>query len=152
MAKKKKTWLNYLALSSAYERKARLLPALTSFLERPKPCHPELDDEEFAALLLSRVQRRERRIRDRFARKEKTFMGAKAVKAQSIYDSTNKPYERRGKISPTIACSDQWKRIAALAENDRWHEQYRYALAEYRAGDHGVEFPYGTVQRSIAST
>ena len=52
--------------------------------------------------------------------------------------------ERRGGLSPRIACRDKWKRIEALGRLAAFVEAYRAALRAWRSGRQGVVFPAGT--------
>ena len=88
---------------------------------------------------------REKQIRDLAFSEKKTFMGAAAVKAQSIYGSPRMPAPKRG-INPRLACRDKWRRIEALSRLKSFAKEYQEKRKAFIAGDTSVIFPAGTYQ------
>jgi len=88
-------------------------------------------------------QQREASVRDSFHAAGRSFLGATAVKAQSI---TGRPCtkEPRRRLSPRIACRDKWRRIEALQQLESFVSAYRLALKSWRSGLRRVVFPAGT--------
>ena len=88
---------------------------------------------------------RERQLRERARLARQRFLGAKAVKAQSIYRSPKMPAPKRG-MSPRLACRDKWRRIEMLARLDSFVSSYREKRAAFISGVLDVVFPAGTYQ------
>jgi len=85
-----------------------------------------MTDDEFAVELTERVEEREAQIRQEMRAKGRKFLGRRAVLRQSWRD-TPRSREERGKLSPQVAAKDKWRRIEALARNQRFREWYREA-------------------------
>jgi len=91
------------------------------------------------------VSEREKQLREQARAKRRKFMGAKAVKAQNIYDSPRTPAPKRG-ISPRLACRNKWRRIETLAKLAWFTLTYKEKRKEFLAGVVDVVFPPGTYQ------
>ena len=78
--------------------------------------------------------RRERRGR---------FLGVQRILRQRVTDRPKEHAPRRG-LRPQIACRDRWRRMEALARLRDFVDDYRTALAQWRAGVRNVVFPAGT--------
>jgi putative transposase len=111
-------------------------------LARP-PDHDNTSDEDLAKIINKAIYDREQQFRDQRDRTERQFLGRAKVLAQSRH-SRPRSRERRGKISPTVACRDKWRRKERLQQNKRWLIAYGDALERWRAGDREVVFPAGT--------
>ena len=88
---------------------------------------------------------RERQLRERARLARRRFLGAKAVKAQSIYRSPKTPAPKRG-MSPRLACRDKWRRIEMLGRLASFVSSYREKREAFITGVVGVVFPAGTYQ------
>lgn len=86
---------------------------------------------------------REKRLRDEANAAGKSFLGAKGVLRQKIYNAPQAPAPRRG-MSPTVACQDKWRRIEALADNAEFAEAHDAAREDFIAGNRDAVFPAGT--------
>ncbi len=111
-------------------------------LVRP-PCLSELDDSALSERLAERVSEAEARIHEEFDRKDRKFLGAKAVRARSPFASPNTQEPRRN-LRPRVACRDKWSRIAWLKEIKVFLDEYREALRQFSSGVRDVVFPAGT--------
>lgn len=89
------------------------------------------------------VSAREKQLRDRAKARRKKFMGAAAVKAQSIYASPKKSEPSRG-LSPSLACRDKWRRIEMLAQVGDFVASHREKRSAFLHGVKEVLFPPGT--------
>jgi len=103
---------------------------------------PIQDDEPGLALKKS-FQRREATFRESFRVSGRTFLGKRAVKAQSVTSSPATPEPRR-RLSPRVACRDKWRRIESVQRLERFAAAYRLALRQWRSGVRSVVFPQGT--------
>ena len=91
------------------------------------------------------VSAREKQLRDAARGNRKTFMGAAAVKVQSIYKSPRTPAPKRG-MNPRVAAKDKWRRIEVLSRLASFVTRYREARKALVAGVVDVIFPTGTYQ------
>ena len=89
------------------------------------------------------VSAREQQLRERASLKRHRFLGAKAVKAQSIYRSPKTPAPKRG-MSPRLACRDKWRRIEILGRLASFVSDYLEKRAAFIRGLVDVVFPAGT--------
>ena len=65
------------------------------------------------------------------------------------WTDTPRKRERWFGLRPQVAEPDRELRVAALRELKQFRKAYRVAYAMYRAGDHGVVFPYGTWEMRV---
>ena len=89
------------------------------------------------------TREREAEFRAKFRAAGRTFLGARAVKAQRITD-TPASRELRRKLSPQVACRDKWRRIERLMENKRFRAEHDEAREDWKRGVRDVVFPHGT--------
>ena len=89
------------------------------------------------------VAAREKQLRTQAKLKGRRFLGAAAVKAQSI-DSRPRTPTLRGDISPRLACRDKWRRIEKLLELKQFVHEHKERRKEFLGGDRAVVFPAGT--------
>jgi hypothetical protein len=74
----------------------------------------------------------------------RTFLGARAVREQSPFDSP-RTREPRRKMSPHVASPNKWARIEALQRLRDFIADYREAWQAYREGrSPPARFPAGT--------
>lgn len=86
----------------------------------------------------------ERILEERRARRERRFLGAKAVLAQSPFDTPWGSAVPDGSLNPRIACRDRWRRQALTADLVQFYEEHRKARQAFQQGKHRVLFPAGT--------
>jgi len=108
-------------------------------LTRPE-CFEDLSDAELLELIRADVARRE----VEHAEKGKAI-GMSRVRAQGWKASPETVAPRR-QLNPTVAGRNKWARIQALQQAKEWLMAYYDALAQFVAGERGVEFPPGTWQ------
>jgi hypothetical protein len=128
----------------AVRRDRRRLPASVTFTIEPPPGYDHMSLAEvrahFRKLLDERVaqimaERREQGLT--------RVLGVDAVRNQDPLESSGGTFPTFGR-NPRIACRDQTRRIALLAELVAWRLSYRVARALWRGGDREVVFPHGT--------
>ena len=117
-------------------------PEATLTFARP-PGFDNLDDDELAALIEEKVREAEAVARKEILDQGRKFIGMRAIRAQNRY-ARPRSREKRGRISPRVACKDKWRRIERIQANKQWLIDYKESLERYDAGDRDVEFPYGT--------
>jgi len=88
---------------------------------------------------------KEKEIRDQAKAEGRKFLGAGAVKAQSIYASPKTPAPK-SRISPRVACRDKDKRIEVLRRLAKFAAAYKEKRDEFLQGVADVVFPAGTYQ------
>jgi len=94
------------------------------------------------------VTEAEKRIRAEFKRDRRAFTGARAVKAQSYFDSPQSLEPRRG-LSPRLATKDKELRRDSIARMKAFVCAYREALKSWCAGVRDVVFPFGTYHMAV---
>ena len=107
------------------------------------PIMAMLTDAQFAERIAAEVAAQEAAIRDDFARKQRRFLGVRAVLRQFPYDRPRSK-EPRCELSPRVAAKDKESRIAALRRLKAFWKAYREALRSWRQGWREVVFPAGT--------
>jgi putative transposase len=107
---------------------------------------PNVDPESFVTTVRGLLDFTEANHRHGAARAGKRFLGAKAIRAQHPHAApkTRPRRPREGRIRPTIACADKWRRIAKLKELAEFHAAYQQARGRWREGDREALFPHGT--------
>lgn len=125
------------------ERDRRRLPASITIEVVPPPGYEHMPVEEvrahFRRLLDARV---EQILAERRAQGLTRVMGVPAVLAQDPLRSIGDTFPTFGR-NPRIACRDETRRIALLAELVNWRRAYRVAFVAWRRGDREVVFPLG---------
>lgn len=111
-------------------------------LERPD-IFPELSDDELFELLMKRVRERELEIQAEMRKEGRRFMGEKKLRRQH-WNRAPKSYEDRFTITPKVAASSRWLRLAQLQRDRDWEAEYAEARAKLIAGDRDALFPEGT--------
>jgi putative transposase len=102
----------------------------------------ELSDDELYERVADEVRRREREVQAEFRRTNRRFVGLD--KLRSIrHDKVPTSFEERFGITPKVAASCRWKRLAQLQRDREWELQYALARARLLAGADAV-FPAGT--------
>lgn len=109
----------------------------------PPPELGGLSGEEFRGELLELTEAREERLREERVREGKSFLGRKKVLAQSPFDRPEGSGGYSGE-HPSIAAEDEETRRAAIERLQIFIQEYRAALARFRAGERDVVFPAGT--------
>jgi putative transposase len=115
---------------------------VTLRFERP-PIFPEIDDAELEAVVQGEVDELERKAHAEMKATGRTFLGARAVLAQNMYDRP-KARRPRASMNPRIAAAVPALRIAALAALKRFVAAYRIAYEAWRQGERERMFPAGT--------
>jgi putative transposase len=110
-------------------------------LMRPK-IFAELDDDALCERLEQAVRQREQEIHAEFRGNNRRFLGAEKL-ARDRWDRAPTSYEERYKISPKVASSCKWLRMAQLQRNRDWEREYAAARELMLAGEAAV-FPFGT--------
>lgn len=107
---------------------------------------PKVWDEEPDALR-ERIARecnlRERAVRERVQRSDRTFLGAKRVLRKSVSSSPKTPLEGFDLV-PTVACKDRSLRSRLLQWKKERQQQYQERRQAMLGGARDVVFPEGT--------
>ena len=113
---------------------------VTLTFSRPKGCE-QLSREQFAALVLERIERVEQEARRE--RRGGRVLGVKAILRQR---PTERPTtsEPRRELSPRVAAQNKWQRIEALRRNKLFQRLYAKARDAFKLGLGNVLFPEGT--------
>jgi hypothetical protein len=124
-------------------RDRRRLPASATLEITPPPGYEHMTLPEvrahFRQLLDARVAQI---LAERRAQGLTRVLGAEAVRNQDPRESAGDTFPTFGR-NPRIACRDQARRIALLAELVNWRLSYRVARAAWRNGEREVVFPHG---------
>ena len=99
--------------------------------------------EDWNALVTSRIRCAEAEHRARRRAAGKTVLGREAILGQRPFDNPKTPAPHLG-ISPRVAAKSKWPRIDALGRAKVFVERYRVAINQWMAGVANVVFPYGT--------
>ncbi len=126
------------------KRDRRRLPASVTFTIEPPPGYEHMTLPEVRAHFRKLLDERLAQIRaERHAQGLTRVLGAEAVRNQDPLESSGGTYPSFGR-NPRIACRDERRRTALLAELVAWRMTYRVARAVWRGGDREVVFPLGT--------
>lgn len=117
--------------------------AATLTLSRPPTCQSDADLAVFAQAVRDDIARRENEARRVAARLGRSFLGRRAVLAQSI-DGRPSTREPRRTLSPRLACHDPSRRIEAIGQLRAFVAAYRSAWRRFKEGVREVLFPAGT--------
>ncbi len=98
---------------------------------------------EIATEIETRVDARERELRDEAARAGRPFLGRRAILDQAP-DAHPETREPRRKLSPRVAAADPSVRIDAIARIKQFLLDYRDAFLKWKRGIRDVLFPHGT--------
>ncbi|HTM45340.1 MAG TPA: hypothetical protein VL137_10320 [Polyangiaceae bacterium] len=113
---------------------------VTLKLYRP-PGYEHLTQEQFAALIIERIAKVERRAREK--RRGGRVLGVKAVLRQCPTDTPQTRAQRR-QTNPRVAAKNKWQRIEALRRNKVFQLAYAKAREAFSWGWGNVMFPEGT--------
>ncbi|PRP95136.1 hypothetical protein ENSA7_74500 [Enhygromyxa salina] len=111
-------------------------------LVRP-PIFLELDDDALYEKLAATVREKEREIQTEFRARNRKFMGPSQIARQKWYRQVVS-YEKRFTVTPKVAASCKWRRLAQLQRDREWEREYAAARASWLAGDSAAVFPAGT--------
>ena len=104
---------------------------------------PELSDDELYDLIYEKVHEAELKFQAEVAAtKGGRFMGRSKLLKQR-WDRRAKSKEERFTLTPTVASTCKWARIARLQRKEEWEREYADARDAELAGE-SPEFPYGT--------
>ena len=124
-------------------RPAGRAPMSSELIVARPPSFAHLSDQAFSLLLQQAVENKEAEIRHKAKANGDSFLGRKAILAQSPY-ATPRTHEPRRQINPRVATRDKWSRIEALQRLRCFLEAYRDAWQQFREGISGAIFPAGT--------
>ena len=110
-------------------------------LVRP-PIFPELDDDALFEKLAVAVREKERELQAKWRRLGRQFLGLRKLARQDPNQAA-RSREERFTITPQVAASSKWSRLAQLQRNREWEREYAAARGRWRAGQAAV-FPAGT--------
>ena len=110
----------------------------TAVLELSAP--EQLEGGALGERLRRRVAEVEEEIREQLGRRP---LGMRAVLRRDWNSSPGTRAPRR-ELKPRFAARCVAVRVAAIAEFERWVDEYRRALGRFVGGDRGVEWPLGT--------
>ena len=91
----------------------------------------------------------DRIMAERRERGETRFLGAKAILAQSPFDTPWGSVVPDGSLNPRIACRDRWRRQALTADLVQFYEEHRAAMEAFRRGRRRVLFPAGSYNARV---
>ena len=103
----------------------------------------DAEPEELRTRIEQECNRREQKVRDRFRKEGKKFMGVKRVLRQSVHSSP-KTRETRFGLVPHVACKDTPLRVKFLAWRKRRQNRYDEKRAAMLEGKKDLLFPEGT--------
>jgi len=101
-------------------------------LVRP-PVFKDLSDAVLYARLEAEVRRRELDVQQAVRRSDGRFVGLVKL-ARQHWDSVARSFEERFHVTPKVAASSPWKRLAQLNRDRDWERQYAEARARLRKG------------------
>jgi putative transposase len=110
-------------------------------LVRP-PIFPELDDGALYEKLMAQVRAHELELQEDIRKEGRRFMGLQKL-AKQPWNRAPQSFEERFTMTPKVAASSKWLRIAELQRDREWERRYAHARALLRAGQPAV-FPAGT--------
>jgi putative transposase len=102
----------------------------------------ELSDDELYERLEAEVRQVEREVQAEFRRTSRRFVGLEKLRAVR-HDRVPSSFEARFKVTPKVASSCRWRRLAQMQRDREWERQYALARARLLAGGDAV-FPAGT--------
>ncbi len=107
------------------------------------PGFEDMSDDEFRGVVARRLEAAETKARATRRRRGREVVGRRAILRQH-HEECPKSWAKRFQLRPRIATKDKWRRIEALRALEGFVDAYRTALKRWRAGEHDIEFPYGT--------
>jgi hypothetical protein len=103
--------------------------------------YEHLTQEQFAALVMDRIAKVERKAREQ--RRGGPVLGVKAILRQRPTDTPD-TVEPRRQLNPRVAAKNKWQRIEALRRNKAFQIAYAKAREAFSWGLGNVMFPEGT--------
>ncbi|MBK6846487.1 MAG: hypothetical protein IPG96_02685 [Proteobacteria bacterium] len=119
------------------------LPRHATLTMAPLPALAHISEEQYLSRLRAAVVRREAELARERQSAGRSVLGRRQVLRQSAFDSPRGSEPRR-QPSPRVACGNKWARIEALARLRSFLAGYRDAWLQWRAGERGAVFPFGT--------
>ncbi len=113
----------------------------TLTLARP-PIFPGLDDEQLYWKLMDAVRTRELKFQQEMREQGRRFMGLRKL-AKQRWNRAATSFRERFKVTPKVASSNEWLKLAELQRDREWERQYAAARERMLAGEPAV-FPAGT--------
>lgn len=101
-----------------------------------------LTDDELYDLLMQRVRQRELEIHRKMRKLRRRFVGEHKLCKQR-WERTSMSYEERFTVTPKVASSSKWLRLAQLQRDREWEAEYAASRAVLLAGGK-PEYPPGT--------
>lgn len=118
------------------------MPETVTLAFEPPPALAHLSRQDYVRLLQEQVAAVELAADARRRATGNGVLGRKKVLAQRWSEKPSDT-ERRGQLSPAVACRDKWRRIERLKQNKLFQMLYRAAFEGFRGGVAAV-FPLGT--------
>ncbi|KIG19101.1 hypothetical protein DB30_05434 [Enhygromyxa salina] len=118
------------------------MPAEVSLTLARPPIFRELDDDALYEKLAAAVRGKELSVQAEFRAKGRRFMGLRKL-ARQDWNRSAVSFEERFTVTPKVAASSQWRRLAQLQRDRKWEAEYAAARELWRAGKPAV-FPAGT--------
>jgi REP element-mobilizing transposase RayT len=103
---------------------------------------PELSDDELHDLIMKKVRERELEIHEELAKSPGRIMGPAKLRKQR-WSRAARSFEERFNLTPKVASTCKWIRIARLQRKAEWDLEYAIARAALLRGENPI-FPYGT--------
>ena len=124
-----------------FDGQGRMPREATLTLMRP-PSFGELDDAVLDEILADAVRAAELQVQQQMRARGQRFMGLQKLAKQS-WSRVAKSLEERFGVTPKVAGSSKWIRLAQLQRDRAWEAEYARARARWLAGEE-VVFPAGT--------
>jgi hypothetical protein len=116
----------------------------SAYITRTRPpCLRSLSDTEATALLEERVRLKCIEVQEEMRRKNRRFKQLSKLGREKWWKAPTSP-EDRFRVTPKVASSCKWRRLALLQRNAEWEELYAAADAAFARGDRGARYPHGT--------
>jgi hypothetical protein len=124
-----------------FDSKGDMPEEVSLTLVRP-PILAALDDDALYEELMTAVRRRELEIHRQMRREGRRFMGLRKL-ARQAWSRAPERFEERFKVTPKVASSSKWMKLAELQRDRAWEKEYAAARELMLAGEPAV-FPAGT--------
>jgi hypothetical protein len=109
----------------------------------PPPGFEENSSEGFVEMLEAELEAREADLRLQHQRAGRPILGRKGVLEEDRFGYPHALEPRRG-LCPRIGAKNKWGRIEAIRRLKSFIVDHAKSLARWVAGEHDVEFPFGT--------
>ena len=110
-------------------------------LVRPRVLE-DLDDDDLYERLTAGIREAERAVQAELRANGRRFMGLRKLAKQG-WRQVPKSFEERFRVTPRVAASSKWLRLAQLQRDRAWERAYAVARELWLAGE-PAEFPIGT--------